>query len=168
MTVPRWLRFYKTSLCWGEDNCGNVGIIWLKSLTSTTTFERIKVHIHFESTLCVYTAAIMQKVTKVVVGIRSDSPEYTHFLNPTLDTGHCKTYTSANRPKAVRDKLQHLYQSPCWQVGRGVWPIIEEKGWSGIRRVTRIDLMRTWYDCWGTGETHAHLCPQWEYSIGAE
>lgn len=74
-----------------------------------------------------------------------------------------KTYTLLRCPVAVKNKLQHLFWCCCWQVGRGFCPIIGEKGWSRIRRATRIDLMRTWYDCCGT-----HSCPQQAYSIGTE
>lgn len=79
-----------------------------------------------------------------------------------------KTYTQLIDPVAVRNKLQHLYWGSSWQVGRGFCPIIGGKGWSRIRRATRIDLMRTWYDCCGTAETRAHLCPQQAYSVRRE
>lgn len=69
-----------------------------------------------------------------------------------------KTYTQLIDPVAVRKKLQDWYRVSCWQVGRGFCPIIGGKGWSRIRRATRIDLMRTWYDCCGTGERHTLIC----------
>lgn len=68
----------------------------------------------------------------------------------------------------VWNKLLHLYWGLLLTGGQRFLPNYRGKGWSRIRRTTRIDLMRAWYDCCGTGETRAHLCLQQVYSIGSE
>lgn len=91
-----------------------------------------------------------------------------------MATTHCfKTTVTRKLHKtnglvSVRNKSQYLLWVSNWHVGSEFYPIREEKRWGRMRQATRINLMRTWYDCWGTGDTHTHLCLQQVYSIGRE